>query len=669
MLIPYSWLKDFLPLHKSAEEVAEDLAASVIGVKEVKEENTARGEPRHGRGEKVLDLDVTYNRGDLLSVLGVARELAAIYDLELKEKESEFHPPPSLTPLHVKTPQELARYYTLTKISNLSYQSTPKLIRKRLEAAGMRSVNLWADLANYIMLEYGQPFHAFDAEKIAHRDPTVSIEVRRAKRGEVIKTLDGLDHPLAQEDSIIADRRGPIAIAGIMGSEDTEVDEGTKELLLEAAIFDPLSIRRTARRLGLRSESSNRFEHFLSVKNLNISLNKLVHQYLLYGKGQVTGFSAVGEEKGEITPVVLTLEKLSAIAGELIPLPQARTYLEKLGFKVMASEKGLLSWPPYFRGDIKIAEDLAEEVLRLRGYKNLLAHPLQTTLTGGGENRLEEWRDQLTHLTADLGFSEVKTYPFVSTSVLAHLDRDKLLRLQNPISVEAEYLRPNLLFSLLEVAQRNVPKEERGRIFELEKVYPGPKGEKDEILHFGALLWGEDTFLKLKGILEAIAKKTHLQFEFAHLKSGALHPIKALEAKVGKEKLGFLGEVHPHLSKAFGLPEAAAFELDFEKLAERASPWGTFTPLSPYPEVYEEFSFLFPESRELGKLIQQIRNAAAIVWEVELVDRYQNKEGERSVTLSVTFQSDERGLSGEDVRPVRQKIQSLIHKNGGTLRV
>src|SRR3990170_6456533 len=281
MLIPYSWLKEFVNLRKPAEQIAHDLSLTVIGVGGIEKVGS----------EPVLDLDVTYNRGDLLSIVGVARELSALYESPLKGQPERFQPSSELSPLSVRSEAELSKLYTLTKISNLRYQVTPKPIVSRLELAGMRSVNLWADLTNYVMLEWGQQFHAFDAEKVGRRDSSLSIEIRSAKRGEKIKTLDGLDRDLIEGDIVIADKAGAIAIAGVMGGEETEVDEGTTEIILEAAIFDPISIRRTARRLGLRSEASNRFEHYLSPDNLYTSLNKILQLYQVYGKGKITGFA------------------------------------------------------------------------------------------------------------------------------------------------------------------------------------------------------------------------------------------------------------------------------------------------------------------------------------------------------------------------------------------
>ena len=659
MLILYSWLKDFVNLKKPAEEIAEALSLSSIGVKEVKKES----------GEKILNLDVTFNRGDLLSIVGVARELAAIYSLSTDkiDRLEEFTPSNEgdLEPLKIKSEEDLTKIYTLTKISDLTPRSTPDLIKKRLEAAGMRSVNLWADLTNYVMLEYGQPFHAFDFGKVARRDPSLSIEVRKAKKGEAIKTLDGLDHRLSESDIVIADGRGPIAVAGVMGGEDTEVDDGTKEILLEAAIFDPVLIRQTARRLGLRSEASTRFEHFLSSKNLYISLNKIIQLFEHHGSGKLTNFSQTGKKEAqESTPVVLTHEKLSSISGELIPLVRAREYLERLGFKIMSSEKGLLCWAPYFRGDVKLPEDVAEEVLRIHGYERILPKPIQTEILGGEEEKTEVWREPAASILSDGGFNEVKNYPFVSTQALSHLKSEELLRLRNPISPEAEYLRPNLLFSLLENASKNAPREEMGRIFELEKVYP----KKGEVVHLGGLSWGEkEPFLHLKGVVEAIARKAHLNLRMIRSKNEYLHPTAAGELKIGEVPLGFLGILHPHLAVAFGLGETAVFEIDFEKFSELAQMWGTLKPVSSFPEVYEEFSFILPQTRELGKLIEQIGSASEIIREVKLVDRF-TKDEERSLTIKVTFQSQEKSLSAEDIKPVREKILSLIKKNGGSPR-
>ncbi len=655
MRVPYSWLKDFINLRRPPEAVARDLSLSSIGVKEI-----------IGSGqEAVLDLDITYNRGDLLSILGVARELAALYRLTFKGEEERFKPPAGTAPLKVKVDPGLAKLYTLTKISHLSYKSTPELIQDRLEAAGMRPINLWADLTNYLMLEFGQPFHAFDAEKISRRDPTLSIEVRKAKKGERIRTLDGLDRDLSPEDIVIADKLGPIAIAGVMGGEATEVGEGTTEVILEAAIFDPISIRRTARRLGLRSEASNRFEHFISPDNLYISLNKIVKLYQLYGRGDVTAFISVGEDRTEPYSVGLTHEKLAAVAGEAIPLPVAREHLERLGFKVMASEKGLLCWPPFFRGDIRIPEDVAEEVLRMHGYDRISPKPLQTAIDHAGINALESWRDQTTSFLADSGFAETISFPFVSTQARLFLNQKELLKLQNPVSAEAEYLRPNLIFSLLEVAQKNAARQTHGRVFELGKTYC-----KEEVLVLGGLIWGEENlFLQTKGVLEALAQRMHLPLEFEPEKNQFLHPIEASQVKVENQRIGFLGTVHPHLAKAFGIPAAGAFEVNFEELSKLAKPWGAFVPISLYPEIYEEYSFILPENRSLGDLIKQLKEVSPLVREIEITDRFTTAEGKRSITLRITFQSDEKSLSGEDIQPWREKIYHLIKKRGGVPRI
>ncbi|OGC37913.1 phenylalanine--tRNA ligase subunit beta [candidate division WWE3 bacterium RBG_16_52_45] len=655
MLIPYSWLREFINLRKPIEQVAGDLSLAVIGVEGIKKTG----------GEQVLDLNITYNRGDLLSVVGVARELAALYGTAIKGHPEKFQPSDQLSPLAVKNDVKLSKLYTLTKISKLSYKITPKQIVSRLEEAGMRSVNLWADLTNYVMLEWGQPFHAFDAEKVARRDSTISIEIRPAKKGEKIKTLDGLDRQLTIGDIVIADKRGPIAIAGVMGGEETEVDEGTTEILLEAAIFDPLSIRRTARRLGLRSEASSRFEHYLSPDNLYTSLNKILNLYQVYGKGVVSGFASIGEKNTEPYSVGLTHEKLARVAGEAIPLLKARIYLERLGFKVMSSEKGLLCWPPHFRSDIRIPEDVAEEVLRLHGYENILAKPIQTTLEEVRENKLETWRDRTTSLLADLGFSEAKTYPFVSTFSLMHLQTEGLLRLKNPISVEAEYLRPNLLFSLLEVAKRNAARRKEGKVFELEKIYP----KKGESLSLGALIWGgENLFLTLKGVLETLGNKANLRLEFGHVKEEFFHPIQVAEVRAGGERIGVIGTVHPHLATAFGLPQAAFFEIDSERCAKLSQPWGTFESISTYPEILEDYSFVLPQTKSLANLVSDVRTTSPLVNGVELKDRFETESGERSITLRITFQSPEKGLSADDVKPIRNKISQAIQKNGGTIR-
>jgi len=653
MLVPYSWIKEFIDIKKSAEAVANDLSLFTIGVESVEE---------RGR-EKILNLNVTYNRGDLLSIFGIARELSALYNRKLDVRENKFSPPKGVEVLRIKSDLELAKIYTLTRISNLAYKSTPKAIKNRLELAGMRSINLWADLTNYLMLEWGQPFHVFDAEKVARRNSNLLIEVRHAKRGETIRTLDGFDHNLSVNDVVIADRKGPIAIAGVMGGENTEVDEGTTEILLEAAIFDPIYIRKTARRLGLRSEASNRFEHHLSPENLLIALSKITQMYELNGGGKITGFSSVGYSKTEVEPIVLTQEKLNNVSGEPVSIGNAREYLKKLGFKVMSSQEGLLCWAPHWRGDISIPEDLAEEVIRLHGYEGLPPRPLQTEIHEPTYNRLEVWRDLTTHLLADLDFNEVKTYPFVSTKSLIHLDGGNLHKLINPISVEAEYLRPFLILSLMEVAQQNSPRFENGKIFELEKAYP----KTGEFLSLGVLIWGEkDLFGTLKGYLEALLNKSNVTAKFKPIKDNHLHPAKSAQIEVEGEAIGVIGQIHPHLSASYGV-ETAVFEFNFEKFVQYARDWKPFTPISQHPEIYEDFSFIIPEKYSLRELMEKVEESSNLIQKVDLIDRYLEKEN-RSVTLRVVFQSPVKSLSTEEIEPLRKKILILIKKNGGTLR-
>ncbi|NIT03429.1 phenylalanine--tRNA ligase subunit beta, partial [Candidatus Saccharibacteria bacterium] len=397
-------------------------------------------------------LEVTFNRGDLLSILGVARELAALYNLKLEGEEEVFKPQAALKSLTLQSTKELSPLYTLCLIEALSYQETPPQIRKRLELAGMRSVNLFADITNYVMLEYGQPLHAFDAEKVRERNKDLTIKVRNAKRGEKIKTLDGLTRNLESSDIVIADRKGPIAIAGIMGGEETEVDLNTKEILLEAAIFNPISIRRTARRLGLQSEASTRFEHYLSPENLLAALTKASKLYQLHGGGKVVGFGQEGKTRTKKEAVNLNKARLDALLGAKINFAKARKYLARLGFKVMSSDKGLVAWPPHFRGDITCEEDLIEEVARMEGYETLPATPPATGAIEIPQNNFEHLRQYLSELLVGLGFYEVRSYPFLNTEALTHRGTEKLRKIKNPISVETEYLKDSSLLNLLAIA-------------------------------------------------------------------------------------------------------------------------------------------------------------------------------------------------------------------------
>ena len=651
MLVPYSWLKDFIDIRVPAGQVGERLSCATIGVEEVRCEEK----------DCVLDLEVTYNRGDLLSIIGVAREVAALYQLEFRGEEKPFDPPSDSGRLTVRAAQGLSRYYTLTQINSLRYRGTPKEIARRLELAGLRSVNLFADITNYVMIEYGQPLHAFDAERVRARDKTTAVEVRNAKEGEEITTIDGATHNLKTSDIIIADRKGPIAIAGVMGGKETEVGPKTKEILLEAAVFDPIAVRRTARRLGLRSESSNRFEHHLSINNLLKALNKAVKLYQLYGKGRVAAFGCAPQEGIGAhrpiwrEPVNLNKERLNALLGMEVPLPKARKLLERLGFKVMSADKGVLAWPPYWRGDIQIEEDLVEEIARMFGYENLPATPLTSVASGTPPNELEYFRYQASQLLAGAGFAEIKSYPFLSTKALAHRGTGKLLKVRNPISAETEYLKDSNILSLIEVAGANASRYSSGRLFELEKIYP-----KEEYLSLSAIVWGvPEAYRTAKGALEETLIKAGVDVVFSPTKHDLFHPGRVAKMTTGKEALGVVGEVHPYINKSYDLKNVAVFELNFEKLVKHAQRWRAFTPISKYPEAYEDFSFYLPPERALGTLVSNIRRSSPLVKEAAVTDIFE-REGKRSVTLQITFQSDTSGLSSKDLKPVREKITNLI---------
>jgi phenylalanyl-tRNA synthetase beta chain len=655
MLVPYSWIKEFVNIKISPERVGERLSCTAIGVESVKKEGK----------ERVLDLEVTFNRGDLLSIIGVAREIAALFNLRLQGEEKVIEIPKGIAKLPIKGCGSLCSLYTLTQVSGLSYQETPKKIKRCLELSGMRAVNLFADITNYVMLEYGQPLHAFDLNKIKTRSGTTAIEVRNAKRGEEITLIDGSTHILKTSDIVIADRRGPIAIAGVMGGKDTEVDPNTKEILLEAAIFNPTAIRRTARRLGLQSEASNRFEHYLSTQNTLQALNKAVKLYRLHGKGNLTAFGQYGEPKKDPEPVNLSREKMDALLGAKINISEARQYLRRLGFKLMSSDKGLLVWPPHFRGDIQIEEDLIEEVARIYGYERLPVISPSGSVTNIPPNILEELRRRLPNFLAGMGFSEVKSYPFLSTEALSHRGTEGVLKVRNPISAEAEYLKDSNLISLLEAARRNAPRQKEGKLLELEKIYP----QTGEYFSLSAVVWGaKEPYRELKGILEALLDKTHTKYRFIPIQDALLHPGKAASIAIQNTKIGFIGEPHPHLTKSYNLTNAAIFEINLEELAKHTERWGTFTPVSKYPEVYEDFSFYLPPEKSLGSLVEMLRTADKVIREVKLSDLFE-KDRKRSVTLRVVFQSESEDLSSKDIKPVRGKITKLIKKSGGEPRV
>ncbi len=543
MKVSIDWLKELVDLKISVQELTDLIPLRVQGgIKEVT--------------ENYLELDLKgYNRADLLSLRGVAYEVAAITDSKVKFQDGEAELPKELPELKVEVENsKLCPVYCLVKIEGLKVEPSSKEWVKKLADSETRSVNNIADVTNLVMLEYGQPLHAFDAKAVKNE----TIIVRTAKEGEKIITLDNKTRDLEEGDLLIADPQNALGIAGVMGGKDSEVSDSTETILLEAAIFDPIALRKTATRLGLQSEASKRFYHGLTARRLYQALEATIKMYQDLG-GKVTGFIKVGEIKDQVKKIQLRQEKVNSLIGVDIPEEEVRRYLESLGLK--GSGEGV--WEvPYFRLDINIEEDLVEEVARMYGYERIPSKELKGELPERIDQTLFNLINKLKTEFVQLGLTEVQTYSFYSTQVLNSFNypKNQLIKVANPISAETEYLRDHLWPNLVEVIAKNFKQGFSDiAIFEVGKVYyPTQDGQlmEEYRVALGLLNVTDNPIAELAQILKRVAEELKIDISIGEpigQSEGRFHPNRYAFLNFNDQPIGKIGEVHPRCIDKIGL--------------------------------------------------------------------------------------------------------------------
>lgn len=572
MKVSIGWLKELVDLNCSIEELVALLPLRSIGTKEVTDD--------------FIELDMKgYNRSDLLSMRGVAYEVAAITDSKIAFEEPreqnyvwDTHDLAN-TPI-VITDEFLSPMQAVAKIENLKVAPSPKAWMKKLEDSGIRSVNNIVDITNLIMLEYGQPLHSFDADEV-DKD---TIIVRYAVEDEEVLTLDGKIRKLNKEDIVLADSKNALDVAGVMGGKASEVTGKTSNILLSASIFNPVLIRQTSQRLGLASEASKRFYHGLTKKRLLQAFDSAIKMYESIG-GKVTAVTIAGNTEENIQLVNLNQEKVNSLVGIEISEKDIENYLEKLYFVPKKnSEKVWEVKVPYWRLDIEQEVDLIEEVARMYGYEKIPAKPLENKLP---KQKSDPVFDLITKIKLDLvqlGLTEVQSYSFY-TARSAHIffnTPDKLVKILNPISVETEFLRNYIFPNLIQVIEKNINQGFNDiAIFEIGKTYflgdvntSAPK-EKYKL----SILLMNDTNQpcnELVQIFEKISVFDNKNLEFQHIKTVDLvsylnkdtfHPSRYYEVLINNKPVGTMAEVHPRILNMFGINKRVAIlEIELEPL-------------------------------------------------------------------------------------------------------
>lgn len=645
-------------------------------------------------GDAILELEVTSNRPDCLCVLGIAREVGALVKERVRPPQVKYGEPgpniQQLATVDIADP-DLCPRYTASLVLEVRVAPSPSWMQQRLLSCGMRPINNIVDATNYVMLEYGQPLHAFDLPQIRGR----KIIVRRAKPGEKIATLDGMERTLTADMLAIADIQGAIAIAGVMGGAGSEVTESTTSVLLESANFQPVSIRRTSQSLRLRTEASLRFERGLSSELPPLALQRATQLIIeLAGGKAAKGIIDVYPGKRETKPVLLSTSQVRNLLGMELSQEQIAETLTSLGFDChREGDSRIWVAVPYWRSDVSQVADIVEEIARITGYDKIPTTMLSSPLPRQQPDPALTLREKVRDILASCGLQEIITYSLTSQEKLrriapsAHLSNSFLLRVANPMSSEQEYLRHSLLPGILSTLSANQKHEDSGiRLFEIGKIYlPQEKDLPEEKEIVAGVLSGPrlDTswcgekgwlgFYDAKGIVETLLQRLGVEAEFEPGKDEALHPGRTASIAVKGLKIGIAGELHPRIVESFDLlPQPVAlFELELERLLAFVVEKSKYRPLSRFPSSRRDLAIVI-DSKVPARKVQDIISSLPLVNQVTLFDLYTGEQiaaGKKSLAFRIVYQSPTHTLTEEEVNDTQQKIlEKLSRELGATLR-
>ncbi|HWO74083.1 MAG TPA: phenylalanine--tRNA ligase subunit beta [Dehalococcoidia bacterium] len=645
-------------------------------------------------GDTIFEIEVTPNRPDHMSMLGIAWEVAAQTHVKVKEPDRTYaETGPAAASQRTSVTIEdrhLCPRYLAGIVERVKVGPSPNWMQERLLAAGMRPINNVVDVTNYVMLEMGQPLHAFDFRKLGGG----RIVVRQARPGERIRTLDGADRELAAGMLVIADAQKPVAVAGVMGGADTEVGPNTTTVLLEAANFDAVSVRRTSGLLGLRTEASVRFEKGLHPELAAAAAKRAMKLLVeVCGGRAAKGIVDAYPVKRPDMRVVVTRRRIEQVIGIDLPTTQVRSALTELGFgcRWVPPDRYVVR-SPYWRTDVNIADDVAEELARVYGYDRLESLPLAGAIPPPHRDPERELRERLRDAASAAGLQEIITYPLTSIEELLAVSPPEALevhpplRIQNPLNADESVMRTSLRASVLRTLAANLRRERTVvALFEAARVYltlPGELPQEREVV-VGAIAgsrpgrWGEPSsesidFYDAKGLVEEMLERCGAEVRFEAGEEFGLLRGRTAAIKAGDARAGVLGQVHPNVAARFEIDQPAfLFEVDVAALLPAVRMRVRHRPISRYPAVIQDIALLVDDSLPAARITEAI-STSALVARVNLFDVYEGPPlppGKKSLAYAVHFQSLEKTLTDEEVAQARQRlVRRLEHEFGAQLR-
>ncbi|MGE5819014.1 MAG: phenylalanine--tRNA ligase subunit beta [Deltaproteobacteria bacterium] len=684
MKFTLNWLKEFVTFRAAPEKLAELLTMAGLEVESLAAQRDAESE----KADWLFEIAVTPNRGDCLGIAGLAREVSALTGGRIKSppvsvrgKSSDMAKRVSIA---IGAPRLCARY-SARVVDQILIGPSPAWMRYRLESCGIRSINNVVDVTNYVMLETGQPLHAFDMDRL----PTRKINVRPANEIKKFVTLDSVERELLPEDLLICDGDVPVALAGVMGGMNSEVGVDTRSILLESANFDPMTIRRTAKRLGLHSEASHRFERGVDPEGTIAALDRAVYLLAQCAEGEAVG-GCVDRyaRRPKLATILLREERVARLLGVRIEGKQVEKLLQALGLKTQRqTRQGVIKViSSSRRPDLTREADLIEEAARLYGYQKIPSTlPLLRASGGKKDEQLANERRVRCFLAGE-GLVEVINLPFTTEGLNRFFPGlwdgpHAPVAVQNPLAKESAEMRSSLLPGLLENLRINLAQQvESFSAYHLGKVFTlGVGGETEERQCLAGLLYGPRLrrglrradvasleFLDCKGLMEGVLDLLRLRDTVAWREESvqALHPGRAAALYCGERRLGYLGEIHPDVCDELGLPRFLAFELDFDGLLQYAPRRITARPLPRFPAVERDLAVVVDRAFPSQQIISWVESLGeSLIKRIEVFDQYLGSpipEGKKSLAYKISYRADDRTLTDAEVHAVHQRIVQKI---------
>lgn len=641
-----------------------------------------------GINDTVFELEITPNRPDCLSHIGIARELAAYYGKELKYPKTVINKEvQEKTSDNIKVKIEdsnLSRRYVTRILKGVTVKKSPKWLKERIEAVGLRSINNIVDVSNFILMEMNHPNHVFDLDKIEGNE----IIVKTANKGDVLVTLDDQERKLENEDIVIADSKKILAVGGVMGSFDSQVTDSTKNVLLEVAHFNPQNVRKTSRRLTLFSDSSYRFERGIDVENAVNVINRLANLIQEVAGGEIlSGYAEQYPVPHENRTTGLNLERLHRFVGKVIPKEEVIKILEGLEIKVVDKGENLELTAPSYRGDLELEQDYFEEVIRMYGFDNIENVLPKVNINESSTLDTTKLTDTVKNIAASTGLKEVINYSFIPKDGLEKIKftgvkGDKLIDISNPITEDFVTMRPTLLYSLIKNAKENINRNVSDiRFFEVSRTFEKAEELAKEEIKLGIILAGEKDktlwnpkpvpydFYDLKGIVEEVFSK--LKFKNYSIKRSVqteFHPGRSADVFVGNECVGSFGEIHPDVLENFDLNRKSVlvgeFNIDLIKKYIR-KPFVYQGPVK-YPAVPRDIALVMNENVLVGDVLKTVEKIDKKVEKVELFDIYRGlgvEPGKKSVAISVLLRDNSKTLEEKEINDIMEKILNKVKKD------